>query len=876
MGVIRQTIMMLVALLLTSAGALAEQRIALVIGNSAYANARLANPVNDAQLISRALRQHGFQVIQKLDAGEREMGRAVKAFGESLEAAGRDAVGLFYYAGHGVQVGGINYLIPVDADIEDEEDVPIEAVSADHILGIIEASGNRLNLMFLDACRNNPFLRTSRNARHGLAMMNAPTGIFIGYATAPGDVAKDGSGTNSPFTTAMAATMGQPGEPIESMFKRVRLSVIAATEGEQTPWSASSLTGDFSFVPGAAVVAEVELADDAPDPAPVPSTDRSALDLAFWDAIKDSDDRRRFQAYLEQYPEGAFAAIARLRLEELSETEVAVVTPPPEPAEPMIEIEPLGSLLVALSNANARGGPSTDFYQVGRLSAGEEVTVTGKVRGQDWYRVALADGSEAYVWAPLLGEPPEPAPRPATEETEAEPNVDAADLPLPSHSFSVATIARGDNLSALLADAGAEKVDIVRALIGLRKVHNPNRLTIGQRLVVEITGSIGEAQLVGFTLQSGRRSAVIVERDGESFQARKTDMAALEEALQTAAAQELRLANLPPEEGQAIFAEEPAPRPAADPSLVMWVLIEDSDRAADFESFLAQYPTSPMARSARDRLAALRQVAVVPPPVPEPAPPSYSAGETFQDCEVCPEMVVVPAGSFEMGSTEAEIRQAVIGGSDRYWASDELPRHYVSVEQAFAVGKYEVTFSQWDACVPSGGCSHRPGDESWGRGNRPVINVSWRDAQEYVRWLSHETGHEYRLLSEAEWEYAARAGTQTARYWGDGVGHNNANCDGCGSRWDDEQTAPVGSFVPNAFGLHDMLGNVGEWTQDCYHGDYSGAPSRSIVWQGTRFCPHVLRGGSWDYVAGGVRSASRDGYSSSNRGVGFRVARTLF
>jgi formylglycine-generating enzyme required for sulfatase activity len=252
---------------------------------------------------------------------------------------------------------------------------------------------------------------------------------------------------------------------------------------------------------------------------------------------------------------------------------------------------------------------------------------------------------------------------------------------------------------------------------------------------------------------------------------------------------------------------------------------------------------------------------------------------TFRDCPICPEMVVVPAGSFQMGSTEAEIGQVVSEGGVREYYTGELPRHHVSVEEPFAVGKYEVTFAEWDACVSAGDCSHRPDDEGWGRGSRPVIYVSWDDAQEYARWLSRETGQEYRLLSEAEWEYAARAGTQTARYWGDGIGHDNANCHDCGSRWDGQQTAPVGSFVPNGFGLHDMLGNVWEWTQDCHHDSYSGAPTHSIVWQGASDCsPRVLRGGSFDYQPGSVRSALRfrGGTGGRTAAVGFRVSRTLF
>ena len=169
-------------------------------------------------------------------------------------------------------------------------------------------------------------------------------------------------------------------------------------------------------------------------------------------------------------------------------------------------------------------------------------------------------------------------------------------------------------------------------------------------------------------------------------------------------------------------------------------------------------------------------------------------------------MIVIPAGEFMMGSPATE--------EGRY--SNEGPQHKVTIAKPFAVSKFDVTFADWDACVSVGGCPQL-GDSSFGRGTRPVINVNWNDAQQYVAWLSKMTGQPYRLLTEAEWEYAARAGATTAYYWGDEIGVGNANCNGCGSQWDGRETAPVGSFKPNAFGLYDMAGNVVQWVQDCYH-----------------------------------------------------------
>jgi formylglycine-generating enzyme required for sulfatase activity len=193
------------------------------------------------------------------------------------------------------------------------------------------------------------------------------------------------------------------------------------------------------------------------------------------------------------------------------------------------------------------------------------------------------------------------------------------------------------------------------------------------------------------------------------------------------------------------------------------------------------------------------------------------------------------------------------------------------------VGKFAVTFDEWDACVASGGCDgHKPSDYGWGRGSRPVIDVSWNDAQQYVAWLSKATGKNYRLLSEAEREYAARADTPTAYFWGDDVGKGNANCQGCGSQWD-KQTSPVGSFGPNRFGLYNISGNVWEWTEDCYHGAYDGAPSNGLAWTTGDCGFRVVRGGSWLSNPRYLRSAGRLRMLPDYRfnGIGFRVARTL-
>ncbi len=238
-------------------------------------------------------------------------------------------------------------------------------------------------------------------------------------------------------------------------------------------------------------------------------------------------------------------------------------------------------------------------------------------------------------------------------------------------------------------------------------------------------------------------------------------------------------------------------------------------------------------------------------------------GTSFKDCEQCPDMVVVPAGTFAMGAP----------GQAR-----TEPVHSVTFAKPFAVGKFTVTFDEWDACVADGGCEgYRPNDGRWGRGRRPVINVNWRDAQNYVEWLKKKTGKPYRLLSEAEFEYVARAGTTTVFWWGNQPGKGNANCEDCGSQWDNKQTAPVGSFKPNAFGLYDTSGNVTQWVADRWNATYAGAPSDGSAWETGHRDLRVMRNGSWANGSFRHHSAHRNGDNPMirNTKIGFRVARAL-
>lgn len=255
----------------------AERRVALVVGNGQYQNAGvLRNPVNDARSVAQSLQRLGFTVMLRENRSQREMAQDIREFGRQLD---QNTVALYYYSGHGIQVKGENYVVPIDAAIENEEEVEYATVNVGLVMAQMEAARSRVNIVFLDACRNNPFARSFRSSSNGLAMMNAPAGTFIAYATAPGDVASDGTAAagNGLYTQQLLRFLNQPGMPIEQMHKQVRIAVTAASNGDQVPWESSSIMGDFYFAgnTGSGTVQTVAAAPSGNDRPQAIAEDRS-------------------------------------------------------------------------------------------------------------------------------------------------------------------------------------------------------------------------------------------------------------------------------------------------------------------------------------------------------------------------------------------------------------------------------------------------------------------------------------------------------------------------------------------------------------------------------------------------------------------------
>jgi len=335
--------------------------------------------------------------------------------------------------------------------------------------------------------------------------------------------------------------------------------------------------------------------------------------------------------------------------------------------------------------------------------------------------------------------------------------------------------------------------------------------------------------------------------------------------------------------------------------LAFWESIKDSDHISDYEPYLKAYPKGRFAALAEARIARLRagQTSAKPAtpaqPAPAPAPPpkvvhepvrpaptrqkekepaaapppvaaapstpaSRAAGAEFKDCPSCPAMIPLSAGTFTMGSNTSD--------------PSEKPAHSVTIKAPFAIGKYEVTVQQWNACADAGACPKASSAAGTNAG-APIRDVSWDDAQQYIKWLSSTSGQPYRLPTEAEWEYAARGGTATRYWWGEQMANGKANCKECGQPWSADAPANAGSFAANGYGLHDTSGSVWEWVADCWHNSFKDAPSDGRAWDQSACTVRVIRGGSWREGAPYMVASTRFKYDASVRHSqnGFRVVR---
>jgi TonB family protein len=287
-----------------------ENRVALVVGNSAYKSAPLRNPTNDAKDMAAKLKGMGFTVIERNNLTVKQIGSTLRELRSKLTPG---SVALVYYAGHGLQIKGENYFPTVDAEIAGEEDVPNQSLAMRQIMDVLEDAKTRLNLVFLDACRNNPYQRSFRSSSDGLSKVNAPSGTLISFATRPGSVAADGTGRNGLYTGALLEAMDSRGDQIEQVLKRVVTRVKAGSKNMQEPWMEGSIDGEFCFGNCLVTVAQTAVSDDR----------------ALWDSVKESRDINEFRAYLDKFSNGLFAGVARAKILNLEKTELQIALSSP-------------------------------------------------------------------------------------------------------------------------------------------------------------------------------------------------------------------------------------------------------------------------------------------------------------------------------------------------------------------------------------------------------------------------------------------------------------------------------------------------------------------------------------------------------------------
>ena len=864
----------------------AERRVALVIGNSEYQFTNpLRNPRNDAEDIALALGPLGFDVVIKgIDLTEREFADKLREFARAAHGAD---VTLLFYAGHGVQVDGVNYLIPVDAEIRDELDLRRRTYKLTTFLN--EMRG-RTNLVFLDACRDNPQVRSlarslgaarSSAVERGLSPVEIPsgTGSLIAFATQPGNVADDGTGRNSPFTEALLAHIATPGQSVTDMLINVRQAVMNTTRQQQVPWTSESLLTQFYFKPEA-----------PPDP-PSPATHVASAPVEPPPGGSDSEQQYEkermaamayqtalslqsvdlFEEVRTRYPGTIYAKAAE---EQIRRFEEARSLPPAAGSAPAATVS-----AHAQDESSAPPAPPAPATSPRQAETSLGLTPAERRRIQQ----ALASlGYEPGMVDGMFGE----RTRRAIRKYQAEHG-------RPATGFLMADEAGELEASRKEAEERRREAELEAS----RKEAEERR----REAELEASRKEAEERRREAELEASRKEAEERRREAELEASRK-------EAEERRREAELEASRKEAEERRR-EAELEASRKEAEERRKEAEKRQELVLRADDEAF-TRATASGTSRAFREYLTAHssgRHVAeakglLLQAERQERERWAKQSGAEIRDCPDCPQMVVMPLGAYSMGSPSKES-----GRKDT-----EGPVHRVTIERPFAAGRHEVTRGQFRRFVDETGHSAQDGCQTFRRGawkwrdednwlepgfaqtdDHPVVCVGWEDARAYVEWLSMKTDKSYRLLSESEWEYAARGGAQTARYWGDRSSQackyanvldrsyrkkyrGNSAIHQCDDGF--AATSPVGSRAKNGFGLYDMLGNVWEWVEDCWHAGHSESSADASARNGSGDCSRrVVRGGAWGSTRDYARSAVRVGVGSGSRfsGGGFRVARTL-
>ncbi len=837
----------------------AQERIALVIGNSEYKHAAsLPNPKNDAVAIRDALQDVGFEVSVNIDLDQRGMQAALRDFGLRAETAD---VALVYFAGHGIQVADQNYLLPTDAQLRRERDLIYEATPLSVVTAEV-AQARQLGMVILDACRDNPLaenLRQSlgpvRSKLVGLGMArveDVPPDTLIAFSTRFNQLAYDGGGSLSPFTMALVKHIQEPGLELNLFFRKVRDSVLDITANRQEPRTLDALGAKpFYFTEPRSnqqpVLGEIK---------PLVVEDGGGVKNIEIAAPKDADND---PLAIEVMGLPNFGSVEKpdetpIKFgDELTTEELASLTYRPLEGK----VGEAGAFLFVVRDG--QGGVKAGRVKI-EVIRSNKLPVLAKSRDINWPKIPLD-----------IQEPTDPDGDP----------LEITVLRVPSVGGIVngdKTVEAGDKLTVaeltgLMLDpssgvAGEFAYEVGDDHGGVAQSSVKMILPGGTGLVSSTEEDVGEllAAMTNEARNPDPRTTGIEPSEGI-----ESSDNANASSVETLTASNIR--NAPGTQARWLAAVPAGTqltlvRKVDDQDGQNWYEIEMIDGTPGFisgslvkevEGRLAEL--QPNDEALPEPSAQIDEESDVETAKVDPQRTDLSADE-FVDCESCPVMVSLPTGSFQMGSADGD--------------RSELPVREVAIERPIAIGKYEVTVAQWQSCASAGFC-RAIGDPAADDSKRPIQNVSWADAETFVAWLRAETEQAYRLPTEAEWEYAARAGTSTKFWWGDSFEEGLAGCSECGEDWNRKRPSDVGSYKPNPFGLHDMNGGVSEWVADCWIPNYQDAPGNGSA-RSLSFCPQrVLRGGSWRSERSDVTSASRFRYDAQVRYYtnGLRVVRDI-
>ncbi len=810
----------LLALFLCSLGsaALAGQKTALIIGNGAYTRiAPLVHAKSDADAMVALFKDAGYTIIDKRDRDNKEL---KKDFRLLTQSTGNGDEVVIYFTGNAVALGGINYLLPVDVPAEGDEAIKNAAVSLTDALAELQEAKPRVLLALIDACRPNPFKPPL--GKTGLAPVSPGPGQIVVFSAATGQTSLDQLGEDdlrlvSLFPRVLQKELLRPGIALPDALRAVQAAITSQAQAiglVQSPALFGQAGGDFQFNPSGASELSNRFAAEE--------------ERQIWEAADKQRQEAIYQRIIKNFPGTPLSTRAKERVADLHDWEQA-------------KGGDLAPLRTYFKNHPDGLFAQTAKERLDQEELWEKAGTSSDIALVKSYLERYPQGRYQAPAAALLS-------RLQAEEAARREQAawDAATLEGSEASFGRYLQAYPQGRFAAQSRENTEKVvwDKASASRRLDPLRNYLERYPQGRFVTparELEEDIQWDEVRQCDANDQRTTPFRCDTLTEAFVGRYAAARHGPEALQL---QEALKKSRPEREERKALADAEA---SGDIPLM--------------QEFLDRFPNSSHYTRALDKLAALWKTKPLPAP-----------GTVFRDSFTGgkgegPDMIAIPSGSFDMGSTEND---------------SEKPIQKIILPHPIAVGRLEVSFDEWDACTADGGCAHIPDDSvsllvfRWsGRGKRPVMNINWEDTRQYLAWLSAKTGKKYRLLTEAEWEYAARAGTSTRFSFGD----DNKDIDRYGWYVSNSQreTHPGGSLAANAWGLQDMHGNVAEWTEDCWHTNRSGAPINGHVAWSTNCIGEgrVARGGSIFDITSNLRSSARgrSGYRIRSAAVGLRVAR---